>query len=273
MVKQYRKRPQEDDDEGAGKADARAEESQEPQEAQRHPREDRRERSRSRSPERERERERKLSPAVNQILRGRVTSVREFGCFVRLLEHDRDGLVHISQATGARVEVEELKELFPVGRSVWVKVVSISPDAKKVGLSTKLVDQTCGADLDPGHTGKATRESQQKGCDNATGRTVPAEGVSRFVEPIGKVPDLFSIHRAKVMSGTDFAIFVQLEETHWEAMVRAGRQLQIRSHHHHITITITITIIITIPITITIPIPIPIPGADCRSDRALLPSA
>ena len=179
MGRQYRKRPQQDEDDEDAEAQHRVRTGRERSHS----------RSRSASPGREQGRKsdtksdsksdaRKVSDlAINTILRGRITSVREFGCFVRLdRERERDGLVHISQATGSRIEVDDLKKLFPVGQSVWVKVLSVSPDGK-VALSTKLVDQLDGTDLDPDHTGKTTKEAQK-----------PPDGSTRtYVEPIGPV--------------------------------------------------------------------------------------
>ena len=147
-------------------------------------------------------------------MRGRVTSVREFGAFVRMLDHNKDGLVHISQVANVRVEVDELKRLLPVGSLCWAKVLSVDADGKKVSLSTKLVGQDSGEDLDPGHTGAATKKPSESG-PSAT----PAGSTTRFAEPTGPVPELFSIHRAKVSSGTDFAIFVTLESGGWDVMV------------------------------------------------------
>lgn len=187
MVRQYRKRPNDEEaDEARGSKEAE------------------RSRSRSRSSSRERKRsyrgvpdqrhrsghEHKPTVAANSIQRGKVTSVRDFGFFVRLdNERDRDGLVHISHAVSVRIEVEELRQLFPVGRRVWTKVLSTSPDGK-ISLSTKLVDQHTGVDLDPQNTGKATREVQQ-GTSKAD-RDVPSasEAGGRFVEPIGPVSHL-----------------------------------------------------------------------------------
>ena len=70
-----------------------------------------RSRSRSRSPDTRRAarqapdkqaaRKAAQGPAVDSVAQGRVTSVRDFGCFMRLPGADRDGLLHISQAAGA----------------------------------------------------------------------------------------------------------------------------------------------------------------------------
>lgn len=49
-----------------------------------------------------------------------------FGLFVSLQGYDRvQGLVHISQIVKKRLEAEDLKDMFAVGESCWVKVMSV----------------------------------------------------------------------------------------------------------------------------------------------------
>ena len=98
-----------------------------------------RSRSRSRSRERGREpradekaersegprgREGNTAVKVDSVHHGRVTSCRDFGCFVRLPGCPRDGLLHISQVSDRRIDASELAQLLPVGHEVWVKVTS-----------------------------------------------------------------------------------------------------------------------------------------------------
>jgi polyribonucleotide nucleotidyltransferase len=59
---------------------------------------------------------------VNQVYKGKVTRVVEFGAFVSILG-GKEGLVHISQITEARVE--RVSDYLEVGQEVLVKVVEI----------------------------------------------------------------------------------------------------------------------------------------------------
>lgn len=63
------------------------------------------------------------------------------------------GLVHISQVVQKRIEVSELKEMFAIGETCWVKVLSVDNDPEtrknKISLSMKFVSQMDGQDLDP----------------------------------------------------------------------------------------------------------------------------
>ena len=59
---------------------------------------------------------------VNAIYTGKVTRVVDFGAFVSILG-GKEGLVHISQITDARVE--RVSDYLTVGQEVQVKVVEI----------------------------------------------------------------------------------------------------------------------------------------------------
>ena len=160
---------------------------------------DRRERSRSRS----RSTSPPAQPPIGRVLRGSVQSVRDFGVFVRLEGYARDGLLHISQVADERLTADDLRSRFKPGAKVWVKVSSISADGK-VGLTARRIDQATGKPVDA-----PARSNAHAGASNRAG--VP--------EPIGPPPELFSIHRATVVSSTDFAVFVRLLPSNHDAMV------------------------------------------------------
>lgn len=84
---------------------------------------------------------------MNSILKGEVTALKQFGAFVKIPGHHRNGLVHISQLSQSRVE--EVSDVVRVGSTVWCKVISVDSDCNKVGLSMKVVQQSTGKDLDP----------------------------------------------------------------------------------------------------------------------------
>ena len=155
-----------------------------------------RSRDRGREPradaERDRGREASTEVKVDSVHHGRVTSTRDFGCFVRLPGCARDGLLHISQVSDRRIDAEELRELLPVGHEVWVKVTDIKEDGK-MGLTAKNV---------PGHERDALGSGGGGGGEGGG-------GVART--PRGKPPELFSVHRAVVSNATDFAVFVNLQ--------------------------------------------------------------
>ncbi len=66
----------------------------------------------------------------------KVTKVADFGVFVEL-EADIEGLIHISELSTERINKPE--EFCKVGDSIKAEVISIDKDARKIGLSAKLV--------------------------------------------------------------------------------------------------------------------------------------
>ena len=72
-------------------------------------------------------------PEVNKIYRGKVTGVKDFGCFVEFLP-GQEGLVHISELANFRVNRTE--DVVKMGEEIWVKCLSVE-DNGKVRLSRK----------------------------------------------------------------------------------------------------------------------------------------
>lgn len=68
-----------------------------------------------------------------QRVQGRVTRIAPFGAFVEL-EPGVEGLVHVS-ALGAGRRVKSAAEVVSPGEAVEVEVVSVDPEARRIGLS------------------------------------------------------------------------------------------------------------------------------------------
>lgn len=71
---------------------------------------------------------------VGKIYNGRVTGIKEFGCFVECLP-GKEGLVHISELADMRVRRTE--DVVKMGEMIWVKCVGIDEKSGKVRLSRK----------------------------------------------------------------------------------------------------------------------------------------
>jgi small subunit ribosomal protein S1 len=71
---------------------------------------------------------------VGDLVTGKVTKLASFGAFVGL-EHDIDGLVHISQVTEERVE--RIKAVLKVDQEVTARVIKIDKSERRIGLSIK----------------------------------------------------------------------------------------------------------------------------------------
>jgi small subunit ribosomal protein S1 len=71
---------------------------------------------------------------VGDLVAGKVTKLASFGAFVGL-QHDIDGLVHISQVSEERVE--KIKNVLKVGQDVTARVIKIDKTDRRIGLSIK----------------------------------------------------------------------------------------------------------------------------------------
>ena len=82
-------------------------------------------------------------PEEGKVYRGKVVKLVDFGAFVNFFGK-RDGLVHVSQIMGKRLNhpSDVLKE----GQEVWVKLLGFD-DRGKVRLSMKIVDQETGKEI------------------------------------------------------------------------------------------------------------------------------
>ncbi|WP_042507093.1 30S ribosomal protein S1 [Tropheryma whipplei] len=72
--------------------------------------------------------------AIGQIMPGVVTKVMNFGVFVRLAE-DVEGLAHVSELLDSSLESTE--DVFSPGDEVFVKIVDIDIDSRRISLSLK----------------------------------------------------------------------------------------------------------------------------------------
>ncbi|MFM6929133.1 MAG: 30S ribosomal protein S1 [Bdellovibrio sp.] len=87
----------------------------------------------------------------------KVTKTADFGAFVEL-ESDIEGLIHISELTTDKINTVE--DFIKPGQSVKAEVISIDKDARKIGLSAKLVKlRESKADVDD-YVKKATATSK-----------------------------------------------------------------------------------------------------------------
>jgi small subunit ribosomal protein S1 len=88
--------------------------------------------------------------AIGQIAPGKVTKLVPFGAFVRVAE-GIEGLVHISELSGKHVELAE--QVVSVGEEVFVKVIDIDLERRRISLSLKQANESVdphGTEFDSG---------------------------------------------------------------------------------------------------------------------------
>ncbi len=71
---------------------------------------------------------------VGDLVTGKVTKLASFGAFIGL-QHDIDGLVHISQISEERVD--KIKNVLKAGQDVSARVIKIDKGERRIGLSIK----------------------------------------------------------------------------------------------------------------------------------------
>src|SRR5262245_18444602 len=76
---------------------------------------------------------------VGDLVTGKVTKLASFGAFVGL-QHDIDGLVHISQVSEDRVD--KIKNVLKVSQEVTARVIKIDKTDRRIGLSIKAANYT-----------------------------------------------------------------------------------------------------------------------------------
>jgi len=94
--------------------------------------------------------------SIGQVVPGKVTKLVPFGAFVRV-EDGIEGLVHISELAVRHVEVPE--QVAKVGADVFVKVIDIDLERRRISLSIKQANEGVDPnsdDFDPSLYGMAT---------------------------------------------------------------------------------------------------------------------
>ncbi|MDO5738696.1 MAG: 30S ribosomal protein S1 [Ornithinimicrobium sp.] len=84
--------------------------------------------------------------AIGQVVPGKVTKLVPFGAFVRV-EDGIEGLVHISELAERHVELPE--QIVNVGGEVFVKVIDIDLERRRISLSLKQANEAVTAEFDP----------------------------------------------------------------------------------------------------------------------------
>ena len=79
--------------------------------------------------------------AIGQVVPGKVTKLVPFGAFVRV-DEGIEGLVHISELAERHVEIPE--QVVQVGDSIFVKVIDIDLERRRISLSLKQANEGVG---------------------------------------------------------------------------------------------------------------------------------
>ncbi|GAX61064.1 30S ribosomal protein S1 [Candidatus Scalindua japonica] len=76
---------------------------------------------------------------VGDIVKGKVTKMTDFGAFIDL-SNGLEGLLHISEVS--KEKIKKLENVISIGQELDVKIVKIEPEARKIGLSLRGIENT-----------------------------------------------------------------------------------------------------------------------------------
>ena len=144
--------------------------------------------------------------AIGQVTPGKVTKLVPFGAFVRVAD-GIEGLVHISELSDRHVDLAE--QIVSVGEDVFVKVIDIDLDRRRISLSLKQADDSVDPDsteFDPAMYGMITEYDENgnykypEGFDPETNEWKPGFEAERdkWEQDYAAAQQLWEAHKAQV---------------------------------------------------------------------------
>jgi small subunit ribosomal protein S1 len=146
--------------------------------------------------------------AIGQVVPGRVTKLVPFGAFVRV-DEGIEGLVHISELAERHVEIPE--QVVQVGDEIFVKVIDIDLDRRRISLSLKQANEggtAAGVEehFDPSLYGMPAEYDEQgnyiypEGFDSETNEWLPGFDKQReeWERQYAEARSRFEAHRKQV---------------------------------------------------------------------------
>ena len=147
--------------------------------------------------------------AIGQIVPGKVTKLVPFGAFVRV-EDGIEGLVHISELAERHVELPE--QVVTVGADIFVKVIDIDLDRRRISLSLKQANDAAAAatEFDPTLYGMAAEYDEEgnykypEGFDPESNEWLPGHDAEReaWEREYANAQAAWEAHRTQVEAAT-----------------------------------------------------------------------
>jgi small subunit ribosomal protein S1 len=150
---------------------------------------------------------------IGQVVPGKVTKLVPFGAFVRV-DEGIEGLVHISELAERHVEIPE--QVVQVNDEIFVKVIDIDLERRRISLSLKQANESFGADpasveFDPTLYGMAASYDDQgnyiypEGFDPETNDWLPGYEQQReaWEGQYAEAQQRFEQHQAQVIKSRE----------------------------------------------------------------------
>ncbi|CAM3985025.1 30S ribosomal protein S1 [Nocardiopsis rhodophaea] len=143
---------------------------------------------------------------IGQVVPGKVTKLVPFGAFVRV-EEGIEGLVHISELAERHVEIPE--QVVQVGTEIFVKIIDIDLERRRISLSLKQANEAVSpdqVDFDPTLYGMAAEYDEQgnykypEGFDPESGEWLEGYETQRdeWEQQYAQAQARFEAHRKQV---------------------------------------------------------------------------
>ena len=171
---------------------------------------------------------------IGQVVPGRVTKLVPFGAFVRV-EEGIEGLVHISELADRHVEIPE--QVVQVGDEIFVKIIDIDLDRRRISLSLKqanegTIGEAVGDDFDPTLYGMPASYDEQgnyeypEGFDPETGEWLPGYEKQReeWEHQYAEARARFEAHRRQITEARRTAQDEAAEEVVDQGYLGAARR-------------------------------------------------
>jgi small subunit ribosomal protein S1 len=117
---------------------------------------------------------------ANEIKKGKVTKLTNFGVFVEL-EPGLEGLLHISELADHKIENPE--DVLKVGDEIEVKVLRIDASERKIGLSQKRLGEAPDEEREKAGTDRSWPQERELRGGTGTGGGAPLISIPRADEP------------------------------------------------------------------------------------------
>ncbi|USQ74938.1 30S ribosomal protein S1 [Ornithinimicrobium cryptoxanthini] len=146
--------------------------------------------------------------AIGQVVPGKVTKLVPFGAFVRV-EDGIEGLVHISELAERHVELPE--QVVTVGTDIFVKVIDIDLERRRISLSLKQANDAVTAEFDPTLYGMAAEYDEAgnykypEGFDSETNEWLEGFETQRekWEKEYAEAHERFEAHKAQVEAASE----------------------------------------------------------------------
>ncbi|MBA3745158.1 30S ribosomal protein S1 [Sporichthya sp.] len=153
--------------------------------------------------------------AIGQVVPGRVTKLVPFGAFVRV-DEGIEGLVHISELAERHVEIPE--QVVQVGDEIFVKVIDIDLERRRISLSLKQANENAGGAVSgeeehfdpalygmPAEYNEAGEYIYPEGFDPETNEWLPGHDAARetWEKAYARARERFDAHRKQMKAAQE----------------------------------------------------------------------